>query len=117
MRDMKISVVLDGRKEMLVLKQMESEQNLWKVVVLRKGFQEDLEDEFVSNGRVVGLVMTYVDDILITGRREVMESVTQQLQQTWSTSVPEEIGEKPVRFLGIEITRCLAEGRRECIGV
>ena len=110
MRDMKISVVLDGRKEMLVLKQMESEQNLWKVVVLRKGFQEDLEDEFVSNGRVVGLVMTYVDDILITGRREVMESVTQQLQQTWSTSVPEEIGEKPVRFLGIEITRCLAEG-------
>ena len=110
MRDMKISVVLDGRKEMLVLKQMESEQNLWKVVVLRKGFQEDLEDEFVSIGRVVGLVMTYVDDILITGRREVMESVTQQLQLTWSTSVPEEIGEKPVRFLGIEITRCLIEG-------
>lgn len=104
---------MDGEKEFLVLKQMESEQNLWKVVFKRDGFQDDFEEEFVPNGRVVGLVMTYVDDIFIAGRRDVMKSVTQRLQETWSTSVPEEIGEVPVRFLGIEITRCPVRGRRE----
>ena len=110
MRDLKIPATLDGRKEMLVLKQMESEQNLWKVVIKKDAFQDDLEEELVSNGRVVGLVMTNVDDILVTGRRDVMKAVTQRLQETWSTSTPEEIGESPVRFLGVEITCCQTEG-------
>ena len=110
MREMKIPVTLEGRKETLIMKQMESEQNLWKVVIKTGALQDDLEEELVSNGRVVGLVMTYVDDILVSGRSEVMKAVTQRLQETWSTSTPEEIGEKPVRFLGVEITCCQAEG-------
>ena len=56
----------------LKLKPMESEQNLWKVVVEKHGFQED--EELISNGRVVGLVMTYVDDIFISGKMKVMAS-------------------------------------------
>lgn len=89
---------------------MESEQNLWKVVVEKHGLQEDDEEELISNGRVVGLVMTYVDDIFISGQKEVVKEVAAKFQSTWKTSTPEEAGEVPVRFLGMEVTSRGVEG-------
>ena len=100
---------------MLKLKPMESEQNLWKVVVEKHGFQED--EELISNGRVVGLVMTYVDDIFISGKMKVMKVVAEEFQKTWKTSFPEgAVGSVPVRFLGVEVTsRCVeGEDQMEC---
>ena len=54
---------------MLVLVQLESEPNLWKIAV------EDEEEETptMTNGLMRGLVMSYVDDIFITGPDYVVE--------------------------------------------
>ena len=107
-----IKVVIDGRCESLELKPMESEQNLWKVVVVRGGFQE-AEEEWISNGRVIGLVMTYVDDIFIVAEKQVAKSVAQKFQETWATTQPEWVGETPVRFLGLEVTCHQIEGEEK----
>ena len=88
---------------------MESEPNLWKVVLVKEGFQED-EEEWISNGRVLGLVMTYVDDIFVTGIEKVVSAVVAKLRDTWKTSEPEWVGRDPVRFLGLEVTCHQAEG-------
>ena len=69
MKTFDIKVVIEGRCESLELKPMESEQNLWKMVLVREDFQE-AEEELISNGRVIGLVMTYVDDHSHCGRGE-----------------------------------------------
>ena len=112
MRGFRIEAILDEAPVTLRLKPMESEQNLWKVMVEKHGFQEG-EEELVSNGRVVGLVMTYVDDIFISGQKEVVKEVAAKFQRTWKTSTPEEVSEVPVRFLGMEVTSRGVEGGRE----
>ena len=109
MRGFRIEAILDEAPVTLRLKPMESEQNLWKVVVEEHGLQED-EEELISNGRVVGLVMTYVDDIFISGQKEVVKEVAAKFQSTWKTLTPEEAGEVPVRFLGMEVTSRGVEG-------
>ena len=54
--------------------------------------------------------MTYVDDIFISGQKEVVKEVAAKFQSTWKTSTPEEAGEVPVRFLGMEVTSRGVEG-------
>ena len=44
--------------------------------------------------------MTYVDDLLIVGSGEVVRGAIKEIQKTWVTSAPEEIGKKSVKFLG-----------------
>ena len=85
------------------LSQMGSEPNLWRVIRV----MGEEEDEFasLSNGRVLGPVMTYVDDIFVTAEEDVAVAVTQKIQETWSTSTPEEVTEKAVRFLGMEVVK------------
>ena len=113
-RTFDIKVAIDGRCESLKLKPMEAEQNLWKLVVVREGFQE-AEEEWISNGRVIGLVMTYVDDILIVAEGQVAKSVAQKFQETWATTQPEWVGETPVRFLGLEVTCHQIEGEEKVL--
>ena len=116
MRTFRIEVCLEDRQETLTLKSMESEPNLWKVVLVKEGFQED-EEEWISNGRVLGLVMTYVDDIFVTGIEKVVSAVVAKLRDTWKTSEPEWVGRDPVRFLGLEVTCHQAEGGIKFSGV
>lgn len=102
MKTFDIKVVIEGRCESLELKPMESEQNLWKMVLVGEDFQE-AEEELISNGRVIGLVMTYVDDIFIVAEENVAKTLAQRFQDTWATTQPEWVGETPVRFLGLEV--------------
>ena len=84
------------KKETLMLQPMESEPNLWKVVAKERDIRE--------RPVVMGLVMTYVDDMFIVGGEEVVRSVTTTLRKCWKTSEPEEVNrERPVRFLGMEV--------------
>lgn len=80
----------------LILQPMESEPNLWRVMKKEQDLRERPE--------VLGLVMTYVDDMFIVGRDEVVGAVIKKLRACWKTSEPEEVGrERAVRFLGMEV--------------
>ena len=96
MMDMMEIQVGGEKKEVLMLQPMESEPNLWKVVAK--------EGDIRERPAVMGLVMTYVDDMFIVGGEEVVRSVTDTLRKCWKTSDPEEVNrERPVRFLGMEV--------------
>ena len=100
MRDFKIQVLEGGRKRILVLLQLNSEPNLWKIAV-----QGEEEEPTLTNGMMRGLVMSYVDDLFITGPSYVVEAVKAKFEETWATSKPEFVGEQPVRFLGMEVKK------------
>ena len=90
-----IQVEIDGRPVELQLIQMESEPNLWKVVL---NTQEEEEDS------MYGLLMTYVDDMLVVGKPEVVAAVMKCIRKKWETSEPDSV-DLPIRFLGMEISR------------
>ena len=85
-----------GKKNEVELRveQMRSEPNLWKIVIE----DQDEEEEFISNGKVKGLLMTYVDDLCVSAEAGVAEAVVEALRRMWETSEPEEIGKDPTRF-------------------
>ena len=62
-------VELGGKKIKLVMRQLDSEPNLWR---LKKAEEEESESSPNTN---YGLVMTYVDDILITAPKEITKAV------------------------------------------
>ena len=49
--------------------------------------------------------MTYVDDIFVAAEEEVSAAVIEAIRQKWKTSEPDVVGEKPIRFLGMEVTK------------
>ena len=53
----------------MVMRQLDSEPNLWR---LKKAEEEESESSPNTN---YGLVMTYVDDILITAPKEITKAV------------------------------------------
>eukprot|EP00438_Fugacium_kawagutii_P033584 Skav205234 [mRNA] locus=scaffold1794:149103:155795:- [translate_table: standard] len=73
------------------LEALTSEPNLWKI-------------KSTKDGRVGGMIVVYIDDLLIIGEEEVKEAMISEVKKLWETSVPEEIDEKAgVRFLGMEL--------------
>ena len=70
-----------GKKMIFVLEALQSEPNLWKL-----HNAEDADDL-----TVYGLLMTYVDDLLITAAEPLMLAIQQKIQSTWSTSKPEPV--------------------------
>ena len=109
MRGFRIKVKGEKAKTLKLL-QLGSEPNLWKVVEDR-GKEDEEEEHWLTNGTVLGLVMTYVDDIFIAAKEPVVTAVKEKIQETWATSVPEEVTEEPVRFLGMDILKVLDEGK------
>ena len=85
--------------------QAEAEPNLWSIM---KGEDEEKEKE----GEVVGFLLVYVDDLMITSDEATIKVITEVLQAQWETSTPEEVGEEKVKFLGMEITRTHEGGFR-----
>ena len=109
MRDFRIHVLENGQEKVLVLLQLNSEPNLWKIAV-----QGEEEEPTMTNGMMRGLVMSYVDDLFVTGPSYVVEAVKAKFEETWATSKPEYVGEHPVRFLGMEVKKeRKAEDERE----
>ena len=101
MKTIKIQFVSSGQTVELVLEPLESEPNLWKVVKAEGEKQRELEEEF----QLYGMVMTYVDDIVISGCQPVVEALLKEFQSIWATSKPEWVSSSPVRFLGMEVTK------------
>ena len=101
MKTIKIQFVSSGQSVELVLEPLESEPNLWKVVKAEGEKQRELEEEF----QLYGMVMTYVDDIFISGCQPVVEALLKEFQSIWVTSKPEWVSSSPVRFLGMEVTK------------
>ena len=75
----------------LVLDQMITEPNLWKIQ--RK-----------SDGHLMGLLLVYVDDLLVLGCDSVLKATIKSVQRVWEISSPETVNEADgVRFLGAEL--------------
>jgi len=73
------------------LRQVASEANLWV-----------LEEE--DGQKMKGMMLVYVDDLLITGEKIYAEALVEEIQKTWQTSSPERICDGQVtKFLGMEI--------------
>ena len=53
--------------------------------------------------------MTYVGDIFIVAEDEVREKVLNKIQETWKTSPLDLVGEKPIKFLGMNISKVFDE--------
>ena len=83
--------------EVMKLKQLDSEPNLWKVVP-----RDESED---GGERVEGLIMTYVDDLFLVGSSGVVTALLTEIQRKWKTSAPEVVSQDPVRFLGMDISK------------
>ena len=94
---MEIKVQVEGQheEEILVLHAMESEPNLWKIQLKN----QDLR----ARPQVLGLVMTYVDDMFFVGEEVVVTQVMGEVRRLWKTSEPERVGGDPLRFLGVEV--------------
>eukprot|EP00435_Cladocopium_sp_Y103_P009890 s1794_g2.t1 len=77
------------------LEPLQSEPNLWKLKNAK-----DPEDMYLY-----GLLMTYVDDLMLASTPKLLHALQEKLQTTWTTSTPEHVGSEPVRFLGMEISK------------
>ena len=84
-------------EKVMKLRHLDSEPNLWKVVM-----RDEPPDE---EERVMGLVMTYVDDLFLVGSRSVVDALLAEIQKKWKTSAPETVSSNPVRFLGVDISK------------
>ena len=75
----------------MILIQMDSEPSMW--IVRKRGIEE-----------IQGLILTYVDDILILARQAIVVIWCKKIQDTWECSAPEWItSTSPTRFLGMEL--------------
>ena len=76
----------------LKLRQTASEPNLWVI-----------EDDYYQ---LVGMILVYVDDMLIGGCGNVANDVLRAVQGVWETSEPEKIDDGWMsKFLGMELTK------------
>lgn len=76
------------------LEPMTSEPNLWKIMKKEKTTQDVHK----------GLMLVYVDDLLVLSEREIVEEAIQTISSRWDVSEPEWLNEtKPTKFLGVKI--------------
>ena len=75
------------------LYQLESEPSTWAI-------------RHEETGELQGLVLTYVDDIMVLALEETAEAWISCIQSKWETSIPEKVGcRQTTRFLGMELSR------------
>ncbi|CAE7310954.1 GIP, partial [Symbiodinium microadriaticum] len=86
----KLVVTANDRKYVLV--QGKVEASWWRVV--------DQE-----TGELAGIIVVYVDDILLSGSAAIVCAVAEAIRKLWRTSPLQIVAEKEVRFLGIEIAK------------
>ena len=101
-RDVEMSnMEIDCQGGVLTLQQMITEPNMWRMMLRQPGpFETTQAEEFV------GLLLVYVDDLLVLGTSEATKAMILAVRQKWETSEPECIGiTNEVRFLGTELWR------------
>ena len=83
----------------IVLHQMISEPNMWKVMLYE-------DEELQGEGELIGLVLIYVDDLLILSDLTTVDLILEEIKSVWELSQPEEVNsEVGTRFLGSELWR------------
>ena len=76
----------------ICLKQLVSEPNAWLLTA--------------SSGGIVGLLVVYVDDLMIGGVAKYASAILAEIRSIWQCSEPDQLSPKsPVRFCGVEIER------------
>ncbi|CAE7330401.1 unnamed protein product, partial [Symbiodinium sp. CCMP2456] len=85
-----IQLVFEGKK--VVLMQGRVEPSWWSI--LQEGSQ------------LIGILVVYVDDILLCGRPELIKEIAVAIREVWKTSDLQLVSEGAIRFLGIEISMC-----------
>ena len=85
-----LCVEIEGREVVLVQGCVES--SWWRV-------QEK------ASSTLIGILVVYVDDILLCGATSTVRALAQAIQRLWKTSPLQFVEEKEIRFLGIEIAR------------
>ena len=62
--------------------------------------------QILEGDKKVGLLMVYVDDIMVLSTPNHAEDVVARIREEWETSTPEEVKEGvKTKFLGIEVTK------------
>ena len=92
---------IEAEGKSLHLVPLQSEPNLWKIVEKKVGLD--------GQAPLRGLLLTYVDDIFIVAEDEVRAATLEKTMQTWSTSPPDKVGAKPIKFLGMNISKVPGE--------
>ena len=78
-----------------------------KRVTLLQGTVEPSWWSVLQEGSLlIGIVVVYVDDLLICGHTAIIRELAQAIRTIWQTSDLQLISDGPLRFLGIEISRC-----------
>ena len=97
LRGLEVKVKNEEKEKTLRMFQLDSEPNLWRI-------SQEEEEHYIST-ELYGLVMTYVDDMVIVGAERVVLGCLEDIQAKWKTSTPEWITKASVRFLGVEISK------------
>ena len=82
----------EGLMTPLRLCPLASEPNLWRIEAEEGEAESDIQSNFAPLP-LKGLLMTYVDDILVTGSRKVVDAVMEKIRTIWTTSDPDQVGE------------------------
>ena len=78
-----------------------------KRVTLKQGTVEPSWWSILQDGSLlIGIVVVYVDDLLICGRTSIIKELAKAIRAIWRTSDLQLISDGSVRFLGIEVSRC-----------
>ena len=78
-----------------------------KRVTLRQGRVEPSWWSVLQEGSVlIGIIVVYVDDILICGHTEIIRELAGAIRAVWKTNDLQLVSDGTIRFLGIEISLC-----------
>ncbi|CAE7776959.1 RE1, partial [Symbiodinium sp. CCMP2592] len=80
-------------ERIVVLTPTTTDENLWKVT-------------YLGEDKVLGLVLVYVDDILMMSTRDIVKGIYAWLVADWKCSELEWVEDGSLRFLGIELRVC-----------
>ena len=88
--------------------QADAEPNLWSIIEHHGASLSIMEGQGTDDDRdewLVGFLLVYIDDLKVASDPATTNTIIQVLQDEWETSTPEVVGEKKVKFLGMELTR------------
>ncbi|CAE7274859.1 RE1 [Symbiodinium sp. CCMP2592] len=88
-----VDAVIHVGDKVVVLTATTTDENLWKAT-------------YQGEDQLQGLVLVYVDDILMMGEKTLVEAIYQWLVKDWKCSDLEWAEDGSLRFLGIELRVC-----------
>ena len=81
------------------LLQFESDGNIWAIVPAE-------DEEPVDSSRRLGLLLVYVDDMMVLSTPPLIADVIAELAKQWELSTPEFLDQGNIHYRGVEVQRC-----------